>query len=340
MKAFRRGMLVLAALALGITLWLGVLGRWQGPTADEREITNSIGMRLVRIPAGEFLMGCEEPVDQVLRAFPVHKRTPEDFQEEYPRHRVRITRPFFLGKFEVTVGEYRQFVESTGYKTEAETDGQGGWGFNPEVHLCEGRRPHFNWRNTGYPQSDEHPVVNVTWSDSVRFCEWLTRKEGVTYRLPTEAEWEYCCRAGTTTRYHNGDDPERLPDVGRVTDPKGYSFPFPHIQKMIIPDPGPDSFTVPVGRYKPNAFGLFDMHGNVWEWCSDWQDDEYYARSPVDDPQGPEKSNVRVRRGGGWNTYPIWARASCRNFNTPVSRICNLGFRVIREIPVSESSSR
>jgi formylglycine-generating enzyme required for sulfatase activity len=182
-------------------------------------------------------------------------------------------------------------------------------------------------------------VVNVTWNDSVRFCEWLSRKEGVTYRLPTEAEWEYSCRAGTTTRYHNGDDPDLLPEVGRVSNPKGYKK-FPHIQEMEIPEVDPDSFTVPVGRYKPNAFGLYDMHGNAWEWCSDWQDDDYYARSPLDDPQGPEISNVRVRRGGGWNTFPIWARASFRNFNTPVSRICNLGFRVVRQIPVSDSPAR
>jgi formylglycine-generating enzyme required for sulfatase activity len=109
---------------------------------------------------------------------------------------------------------------------------------------------------------------------------------------------------------------------------------------MEIVEVGSDSFTVPVGRYEPNAWGLHDMHGNAWEWCSDWLDDDYYARSPVDDPQGPADGNVRVRRGGGWNTFPIWARASFRNYNTQGSRICNLGFRVVREIPVSDSPSR
>ena len=333
-------MVVLPTLALAATAGLVLLKPRQAPAAAGREeAVNSIGMRLVRIPAGELLMGATEPAEEVLRAFAAHKRKAEDFKEEYPRHRVRITRPFFLGKFEVTVGQFRRFVKETGYRTEPETDGQGGWGFNPQIHKCEGRKPHFNWRNTGFPQSDDHPVVNVTWNDSVKFCEWLSRKEGVTYRLPTEAEWEYACRAGTTTRYHNGDDPALLPEVGRVGDPKGYTR-FPHIQDTIIAEPHPDSFTVPVGRYKPNTFGLYDMHGNVWEWCSDWYDDDYYGVSPVDDPKGPPKSNIRVRRGGGWNTFPIWVRAAFRNYNTPGSRLCNLGLRVVREIPISGPASR
>jgi formylglycine-generating enzyme required for sulfatase activity len=339
MKAWKWSILVLPVLALGALASLGLFGRKPEPSTAERENGNSIGMRLVRIPAGEFLMGAEEPAEQLLRAFPAHNRKPEDIKEEYPRHRVRITRSFFLGKFEVTVGQYRRFVEDTGYRTEPETDGKGGWGYNPQLRKCEGRKVQYSWRNTGFAQSDNHPVVNVTWNDSVRFCEWLSRKEGVTYRLPTEAEWEYSCRAGTTTRYHNGDDPDLLPEVGRVSNPKGLKT-FPHIQEMEIPAVGPDSFTVPVGRYKSNAFGLHDMHGNAWEWCSDWQDDDYYARSPVDDPQGPEHGTVRARRGGGWNTFPIWARASFRNYNTPVSRTCNLGFRVVREIPVSGPPAR
>lgn len=340
MKTWKWTVLVLAILALGTLVGLLLYKPRQEPPAAEREIVNSIGMRLVRIPAGEFLMGCEEPVERLLRAFPAHNdRTPDYFNEEYPSHRVRITRPFFLGKFEVTVGQYRRFVEDTSYKTEPETDG-GGWGFNPQAHKVEGRRAEFTWRNPGFPQSDEHPVVNVTWNDAVRFCEWLSRKEGETYRLPTEAEWEYSCRAGTTTRYHNGDDPDLLPEVGRVTDPKGWTT-FPAIQHMIIAKPGPDSFTVAVGRYKPNAFGLHDMHGNVWEWCSDWYAADYYAQSPVDDPQGPAKGEVHARRGGGWNTFPMWGRSCSRNYAAGgKNRICNLGFRVVREIAVSDSPSR
>src|SRR5262245_3787975 len=126
MKAGKGALLVLPVLALGALVGGPCPGLNKGRPSAEREVVNSIGMRLVRIPAGEFLMGCEEPAEQLLRAFPAYKR-PFDITEEYPRHRVRITRPFFLGKFEVTVGQYRRFVQATGYRTEPETDGEGGW---------------------------------------------------------------------------------------------------------------------------------------------------------------------------------------------------------------------
>jgi formylglycine-generating enzyme required for sulfatase activity len=128
--------------------------------------------------------------------------------DELPRHRVRITGPFYLGQYEVTRGQFADFVKDQGYKTDAETDGEGGWGWNDSTQKFEGRDPQYNWKNTGFAQTDSHPVVNVTWNDAVKFCEWLSRKEGAIYRLPTEAEWEYACRAGTMTLYQNGDDPE------------------------------------------------------------------------------------------------------------------------------------
>ena len=148
-------------------------------------ITNSIGIKLVLISAGEFLMGCPEPAKDLVTAFAPYKRKPEYFNDEYPRHRVRITKPFYLGKCEVTVGEFRQFTLEAGYKTEAEADGEGGWGYNPASGTCEGRKPEFSWRNPGFPQTDKHPVLNVTWNDAGAFCQWLSRKEGKTYRLPT-----------------------------------------------------------------------------------------------------------------------------------------------------------
>jgi formylglycine-generating enzyme required for sulfatase activity len=230
----------------------------------------------------------------------------------------------------VTLGQFRRFVEEAGYRTEAERDGTGGWGYNPETGKCEGRRPHYDWRDPGFPQTDDCPVVNVTWNDAVEFCRWLGRKEGKVYRLPTEAEWEYACRAGTSTRYHNGDDPDALGEVARVADGSGRTT-FPHVHQMVIPSGGPARFTAPVGSYAPNAWGLHDMHGNVWEWCSDWYGEDYYAGSPAEDPRGPDSANVRVRRGGAWNSFPLWARASFRNYNTPESRCVNLGFRVVRE---------
>ena len=323
-----------AALGLvgGLLLFAGaLLPGWRPARPRAERVTNTIGMELVRIPAGEFLMGGQEPAEQLARAFAAYGRKPDYFQDEYPRHRVRLTRPFLLGRVEVTVGQFRRFVRETGYWTEAERDGTGGWGYNPATGKCEGRRPRYSWHDPGFAQTEEHPVVNVTWNDAVAFCRWLGRREGTTYRLPTEAEWEYSCRAGTATRYCNGDDPRALAEVGRVLDDRGRMC-FPHVQQLVIPAGEPGHFTAPAGGLKPNGFGLCDMHGNVWEWCSDWYDEEYYARSPAEDPPGPDAGVVRVRRGGGWNSFPLWARASFRNYNTPQSRCVNLGFRVVQEI--------
>ena len=302
------------------------------PQADRqnREITNSIGMKLVLIPPGEFMMGSTEPAEELVRAFAAYNRKPEFFKDEFPRHRVRITKAFYLGKFEVTVGQFRRFVAETGYKTEAESDGTGGWGYNPQTGQCEGRKPEFNWLNPGFTQTDDHPVLDVTWNDVAAFCRWLSTKEGKTYRLPTEAQWEYACRAQTSTRYHNGDDPAALANVANTLDDSGRTA-FPHVQELdILPGDKP-KFTVAVGGKEPNQFGLYDMHGNVWEWCADWYGEDYYSKSPLDDPPGPDSGKVRMRRGGGWNSFPLWARASFRNWNTPQSRCVNLGFRAARD---------
>ena len=186
---------------------------------------------------------------------------------------MRITKPFYLGVYEVTVGQFGKFVSDTGYKTDAERnkDFEGAWGFNAATGEFEQSKG-YSWRQVGFPQGDDHPVVNVSHNDAVAFCAWLSRKEGQPYRLPTEAEWEYACRAGTTTRYYHGDDPEGLSEVGNVADGTAKSK-FSDWDWTIA---GRDGyvFTAPVGKYKANGFGLYDMHGNVWEWCADWYEAE------------------------------------------------------------------
>jgi formylglycine-generating enzyme len=313
-------------LAVG-SVCAGLAGAGQQAAPPGHETANSIGMTLVAVPAGEFWMGGQEPVENLVKTFAAYNRPADFFRDEYPRHRVRITRPFHLGKYEVTVGQFRQFVEATGYKTQAETDGTGGWGFDPALGRCRGRDPKFSWRHPGFAQTDDYPVINVTWNDAVAFCQWLGRKEGKTYRLPTEAEWEYACRAGTATRYGHSDDPDGLPRMANVADPRGRTS-FPAVQNFDVPKNEPVRFTVPVGSFPPNRFGLCDMHGNVWEWCGDWHGADYYARSPLDDPTGPKSGVRRVRRGGAWHSFPLWTRAAFRNWNTPDSRCVNLGFRV------------
>ncbi len=175
----------------------------------------------------------------------------------------------------------------------------------------------YTWRNPGFAQTDEHPVVNVSWNDAVAFCEWLSKQEGKRYRLPTEAEWEYACRAGSTTRFSNGDDPERPGDVGNVADGTAKAK-YPKWNGTITARDG-YVYTAPVGTFRPNGFGLYDMHGNVWEWCSDWYDQSYYANSPVEDPQGPATGSDRVVRGGGWFGSPVTCRSAIRPGFNPSS---------------------
>ena len=191
-------------------------------TGGTNQITNSIGMKLTLVPPGEFMMGSKESAEETAAFFEktydeVWGSGADTFKDEYPQHRLRITKPFYLGTYHVTRGQFRQFIKDSGYKTDAEkVDTKGAFGWDPEKKAFGFNE--YSWRNAGFGQTDEHPVVNVSWNDAVAFCKWLSKKEGKTYRLPTEAEWEYACRAGTTTRYYSGDDPETLVKVGNVAD--------------------------------------------------------------------------------------------------------------------------
>ncbi len=272
-----------------------------------KSLTNSIGMKLALIPAGEFLMGSPESEPQ--RA------------DDEEQHRVRITKSFYMGAYNVTKGEFARFATEEKYKTQAEKgeEGNGGWGYDPKTDKSEWK-PTYNWLNPGFTQGDNHPVVVVTWNDANAFCEWLSRKEGKTYRLPTEAEWEYACRAGTTTPFHlgkslNGGQENFRGDVPYNTTVKG---PFL-------------KHTTPVGIYKPNAFGLYDMHGNVRAWCSDLYSKDYYGRSPVDDPHGPPTGDLTVIRGGGFCLTPPEGRSATRTRCGGAYREHALGIRVVMQ---------
>jgi sulfatase modifying factor 1 len=288
--------------------------------SNPRSFTNSIGVKLTLINAGEFMMGSDAT-------------DPDGEDDEFVdkaagrkvKHRVRITKPFYLGIHEVTRGQFRRFVDGAGYQTKAEKNGKGGYGWNEEMKKFE-QNPHYTWHNAGFDQTDEHPVVNVSWKNAQEFVTWLSRTEGKTYRLPTEAEWENACPAGSTTRFSFGDDPEGLAAVGNVADGTARAK-YPDWAWGIAAQDR-YVYTAPVGVYKPNAWGLYDMHGNVCEWCSDGFAADYYKQSPVDDPPGVLGASHRVYRGGGWNPFPRVARSALRDGDSPGDRYVDLGFRL------------
>jgi formylglycine-generating enzyme required for sulfatase activity/serine/threonine protein kinase len=281
-------------------------------TGPPKLIANSIGIKLRLIPAGIFLMGSTDE-DKDAKG------------DETPRHSVRITRPFYLGATEVTVGQFRRFVDDTGYQTEAQKDGKGGLGWNDETKKF-GQNARYTWQNPGFKQTDEHPVVNVSWNDAVAFTRWLSGKEGKSYRLPTEAEWEYACRAGTQTRFSNGDQLRGVVEVGNAKD-RTATEKQPSWGTTIAARDG-YVYSAPVGRFQPNSFGSYDMHGNAEEWCSDGYDADYYHQSPVDDPPGASRVSDKVIRGGAWYNIPANTRSAGRWHWPPDARVNWLGFRV------------
>ena len=237
------------------------------------DLGNGIKLEMVLIPAGEFMMGSPDS-------------DKDAGGEEKPRHRVQITKPFYLGKYLVTQEQWEAVM-----------------GNNPS---------HF--------KGPKNPVEQVSWDDCQQFLGKLNERfrgphpsplpagEG-TFQLPSEAQWECACRAGSTTRFCFGDDESGLGDYGWYGANSGQT-------------------TRGVGEKKPNAWGLYDMHGNVWEWCQDWYDGGYYANSPADDPTGPATGTIRVIRGGHWNYGAGICRSAIRKGCGPGDRYDGLGFRV------------
>jgi formylglycine-generating enzyme required for sulfatase activity len=274
---------------------------WGDQLGVSEEITNSVGMKLALIPAGEFVMGSAQSPKEVCTA--AHE--PDDYAmyvaNEHPQHRVRITKPFYLGVYEVT---QEQYLRVMGMNPSWFSSGGGG---RDQVLNMDTRR---------------FPMENVSWVEAMEFCQKLSllaqeRLAGRVYRLPTEAEWEYACRAGTTTPYHfgsqlNGREANCHGDHPYATETGG-----PYRKR-----------TRTCGSYPPNAFGLYDMHGNVCEWCQDLYQADYYRSSPIDDPQGPSGGSCPVLRGGCWNDSAVLCRSACRNRTLPEFRANSQGFRV------------
>ena len=300
------------------------------------EQENSIGMRLRFIPPGEFLMGSSE--EEIARVARGQKKA--WIGPQTPQHRVRVTRSFYVGVHEVTVGQFRAFVKATDYRTEAETNGKGGVSFTKDKGSRWVRKPECTWRACGFEQTDQHPVVQLSWNDCLAFCDWLCKAEGEQYVLPTEAQWEFACRAGTTSDYWFSNDPQQLQGIANVADASFAGSVSPRDDLDIDFDDG-YAFTSPAMRFRANPFGLHDVCGNAWEWCSDWFSDQYYAASPPADPAGPTSGTARVLRGGSFNQCPAEGyRSSRRIRRAPDFCYADTGFRVVLAIgSLDESES-
>jgi formylglycine-generating enzyme required for sulfatase activity len=270
-----------------------------------REITNSIGMRLVLVPAGSFTMGSPKAErEETLGQIEDKKEIRDMVNAEGPQHGVEITRAFFMGVHEVTQAELEKVM-----------------GGNPSFFSALGK----GGDKVKGMRTDDFPVESVSWHDAVKFCERLSalpaeKAAGRVYRLPTEAEWEYACRGGTQTTFHFGNTASSRQANFDGEGPYGGSAKGPNLER-----------TTRAGAYKANAFGLFDMHGNVWEWCSDWYDAGYYRKSSIQDPTGAKEGKERVLRGGSFVDDAWSCRATLRNKQAPDERTNNVGFRVVCE---------
>jgi sulfatase modifying factor 1 len=221
----------------------------------------------------------------------------------------------WMGRTPVTMRQFRAFVEETGYRTDAEDPNGngpgrvGGHGWNSERHRFEGWFPQYTWRYTGWPLTDEHPASNVSWNDAAKFCSWLSLKDGRTVRLPTEQEWDRAARAGGTRVYFTGDAPSSLQGYANVADRSLLrAIGDPDYASGGFPFDDGYPFTSPVGKFKPNAWGLYDMLGNVFQWCSSTVAPRVCGCSYNDDPK-----MCREARGDA----------------KPYSRYAYFGFRVV-----------
>jgi formylglycine-generating enzyme required for sulfatase activity len=248
--------------------------------------TNSIGMKFKLIPAGEFEMGSGKSAEEIAKLFNMKALY---YTREHPQHNVRITKPFYMGVHEVTQKQWESVMNTT------------------------------PWEGKDYvKEGDDYAATYVNWEDAQEFLKKLNKKEGTTYRLPTEAEWEYACRAGSESMFCFGESTETLKEYAWFDDNAN--------------DVG-EKYAHRVGLKKSNGFGLFDMHGNVYEWCSDWYDEDYYkllASKLTENPRGASFGKYRVLRGGSWLYLVVDVRSSTRLRNTPDIRNSNSGFRLVR----------
>jgi len=272
---------------------------------NDKVIKGKDGAEMVLIPSGEFKMGSKDQLPS-----------------EDPVHTVKVD-AFYMDKYEVTNAQYKRFIKETGHK-----EPEGWYLVNTDLHkgyingeLHNGLKPLSDERFNG----DNQPVICVDWEDAKAYAEWAGK------RLPTGAEWEKAARGGLVGKvYVWGDDPIPPKGAGNLADMSTKKV-FLRIDFFVGYDDG-YVYTAPVGSFMPNGYGLYDMAGNVSEWCSDWYDSDYYTNPPKQNPQGPESGETRVVRGGGWNSFPSYARVGFRWGIPPNDAYDSQGFRCVSDI--------
>lgn len=264
---------------------------------DKTWTESNTGVEFVWVPGGCYQMGCGSDYNKSTRCS----------GDEQPVHEVCVD-GFYMGKYEVTVGQWQRFIRASNYKTDAEKDTGGVKGCYSVYDGKWGWREGRNWADPGFLQSIVHPVVCVSHNDVTVFLGWLNRQRNKAFRLPTEAEWEYAARSGGKRKRYAGSD--SIDSIAWYLENSGKT-------------------THSVGSKSPNGLGLYDMSGNVWEWCSDFYGANYYQSSPRDNPHGPSSGSVRVLRGGSWCNGPAYVRAACRDGGGVATRNDYLGFRLV-----------
>lgn len=319
------------------------------------------------VPGGRFIQGTSGGERVLQNAFPLSTTGQNYGNAEEPAHVTWVTKPFFIAETEITVGQFREFVQATGYQTTAERGKTEmvGWDPTPEDKPLYqsydfARDAKFNWANPGFQQADNHPVVGVSYTDAKAYCQWLSQRDGHRYRLPTEAEWELACRAGTTTWFSFGDVAKGVVhqhgNFGNVELEKHRQHAAER-QWLLDWDKDPQDgfvFTAPVGSFARNPWGIADMHGNVWEWCEDlWLDTVYkdYVRPRYDQPCGVAVDPVNLDRpqtttndfhtirGGSWYNGDLQCRSSSRTSWDANDAACYVGFRIVREADSDSSTA-
>ena len=261
---------------------------------NKQESLNKLtgGIDLVYVRGGSFEMGSEKGES-----------------DEKPMHTITLSN-YFIGKYEVTVGQFRKFIAATGYKTSADING-GSYLWNGSQWKLQ---PGINWEYDALgfkrPETEEnHPVIHVSWTDALEYTKWLSSVTGKAFRLPTEAEWEFAARGGMSSN--------------------GYTFAGSNdINQVAWSLDNKSNQTFPVGKKQPNELGIYDMTGNVWEWCNDWYDADYYAKSPSTNPLGSKSGLFKVIRGGSWGGLSNFNRVTFRYRYFPGNRGKFNGFRI------------